>query len=108
MRSAGHLTVSAHDSRHEQGDDAVLWLYSRGGFDAVATDDALFIRHLRGLAVPYAVPAILLVILRRQGTITQAEAARVLTALRLGISGKVGAADTLASLQSLHIRTQGR
>ena len=92
--AAGHLTVAVRDDGHGKGDDAVLSLYEAGGFDAVATDDARLIRHLRGLGVPYAVPAVLIVALRQQGSMSADEAAQALSALQPHVS-----ADEYASAQ---------
>lgn len=93
--TAGHLTVAVRDDDHDRGDDAVLSLYNAGDFDAVATDDARFIRHLRGLGVPYAVPAVLVVMLRQEGRIADDQAAQGLSALQPHISADEHAAAQL-------------
>ena len=93
--TAGCLTVATRDSGHDKGDDAVLALYNAGGFDVVATDDARLIRHLRGLGVPCAVPAVLVVMLRQTGNISQDQAAQGLSALRPHISPEEHAAAKL-------------
>ena len=63
-------------------------------FDAVATDDARLIRHLRGLGVPHAVPAVLVVMLRQEGAMSDDEATQALSALKPHIS-----ADEYATAQ---------
>ena len=93
--AAGLLTVVAGSAGTEQGEGAVLKLYRTGGFDAVATDDARFIRHLRGLGVPYAVPAVIVVKLRLAGVLPAAEAKLALAALRPHISAEEHAAAQL-------------
>ena len=73
----------------------LLSLYNAGGFDAVATDDARFIRQLRGLGVPDAVPAVLVVMLRQEGSISDDQAAQALSALQPHISAEEHAAAQL-------------
>ena len=60
----------------------MLRLFENGNFDAVATDDTRFIRILRGLGVAYAVPAVIVVLLREEGAISTAEAVHALEAFR--------------------------
>ena len=93
--AAGRLTVVGEDADPEKGEEAALMLYRSGGFDAVATDDARFIRYLRGLSVPFAVPSVLLVMLRQAGALSATEAAGALSALRPHISGEEHAAAYL-------------
>jgi hypothetical protein len=61
----------------------------------VATDDARFIRHLRGLGVPYAVPAVFVVLLWQEGALTVEAASQALAALRPHINEDEYAAATL-------------
>jgi hypothetical protein len=86
--STGCLAVHAFDDEHAQGEDTVLLLFKGGGFDAVATDDARFIRRLRGLGVPYAVPAVIVVRLKLEGALTADQAMDALAALRQHISAE--------------------
>ncbi len=67
---------------HIKGEDAVLELFRGGGFDAIASDDARFVRRLRTLAVPHAVPAVLVVRMFRERVLTVEEALDALDALR--------------------------
>ena len=92
---AGRLCVVKETAGARRGEDAVLRLYQAGGFDAVATDDARFIRILRGLGVPYAVPGVLVVKLRQAGALSTAEAGVGLAALRPHISPEEYAAAQL-------------
>lgn len=64
----------------------MLALFNGGGFNAIGTDDARFIRRLRGLGVPYAVPAVIIVRLRQEEFMTDEEALSALAALRPHIS----------------------
>ena len=93
--AAGRLTVVGGSAGVGKGEDALLRLYKAGGFDAVATDDARFIRQLRGLGVPYAVPAVIVVKLRLAGVLTTDEAEMALAALRPHISAEENAAGQL-------------
>ena len=86
--AAGHLTVVTGSAGTEKGEDAALRLYKAGGFDAIATDDARFIRRLRGLGVPYAMPAVIVVKLRLAGVLPGVDAHTALAALRPHISAE--------------------
>ncbi len=84
--SAGRLKVHDASKGHAKGENAVLSLFNSGGFNAVGTDDARFIRHLRGLGVPYALPAVILVKLCQEKYMSDQEALDALAALRPYIS----------------------
>jgi len=92
---AGRLTLGDVAAGYAKGEDAVLSLFNHGGFDAVATDDARFIRRLRGLGVPYALPAVIIVLLRKEDSMTDLEARAALAALRPHISADEYAAAWL-------------
>jgi len=93
--AGGSLRVAPGTSPEAKGEDAVLSLYTAGGFDAVATDDARFIRHLRGLGVPHAVPGVVVVRLHQADGLTADEAEEALAALRPHISPDEHAAAKL-------------
>jgi hypothetical protein len=93
--AAGRLAVQPVGENHAKGEDAVLGLYQGGGFDAVATDDARFVRRLRGLGVPYALPAVIVVRLQLDGTLSADQARQALGALRPHISADQHAAGLL-------------
>jgi hypothetical protein len=93
--TAGRLAVQADGEKHGKGEDAVLGLYQGGGFDAVATDDARFVRRLRGLGIPYALPAVIVVRLRLDGTLNAGQARQALAALRQHVSADQHAAALL-------------
>jgi rRNA-processing protein FCF1 len=86
--ASGRLTVVAGGADAKRGEDEVLQLYKAGGFDAVATDDVRFIRRLRVLGVPYAVPGVIVVKLRQSGALSADEAEKALAALRPHISSE--------------------
>jgi hypothetical protein len=91
----GRLAVGSEPAHVGKGEGAVLRLYEAGGFDAIATDDARFIRRLRGLGVPYAVPAVIVVRLVLAGSLSAEEGTRSLAALRPHISAEEYAAAQL-------------
>ncbi|MEI6389178.1 MAG: hypothetical protein WCQ50_21445 [Spirochaetota bacterium] len=91
----GRLTVESIGSDLEKGEDAVLLLFQGGGFDAVASDDARFIRRLRGLGLPYALPAVIVVRLYLDGMMSEKRAESALVALRPHISADQHAAAIL-------------
>lgn len=93
--TAKRITVVSGSQGGGKGEDAVLHLYQSGGFNAVATDDAHFIRRLRGLGVPYAVPAVIIVRLMLAGSLSGMEAEQALAALRPHISPEEHAAAQL-------------
>jgi rRNA-processing protein FCF1 len=93
--AAGRLSVSEGKKETGKVEEAVLRLFKAGNFDAVATDDTRFIRTLRGLGVAYAVPAVIIVRLREEGSLSTAEAVRALKALRPHISHEEHAAAQL-------------
>ncbi len=92
---AGRIVVKAEPGRHAKGEDAVLQLFEAGGFDAVATDDARFIRRLRVLGIPYAVPGVIVVRMVHAGHMTLDQAMHALGSLKGYISAEQQAAAQL-------------
>ena len=90
------ITVQDVAGPQADGEDAALFLFREGGFDLIASDDARFIRRLRGLGVPFAVPAVIAVLFCRDGALTADQAREALEALRPHIS-----ADQYAAAQLL-------
>lgn len=82
----GLVTVRGEAAQGRKGEEAVLELFRSGGFEAIATDDHRFLRHLMILGVPFAVPAVLIIALYRQGALDMAEATGALDSLRPHIS----------------------
>jgi len=93
--SAGLITVASGGRRRAKGEAEALEMFQAGSFEAIATDDARFIQHLRGLDVPFAVPAVIVVKLHREGALTRAEAREALDALLPLISPEESAAAEL-------------
>jgi rRNA-processing protein FCF1 len=91
----GRIAVNETRVGAAKGEEAALRLYQAGGFDAVASDDARFIRQLRGLGVPYAVPAVIVVRLCRDGSMAMDRALEALASLRPHISPDQHAAAVL-------------
>jgi hypothetical protein len=91
----GLIHVDGRGKSKGKGEDATLQLYKKGGFQAIATDDARFIRQLRGLGLPYAVPAVIVVELHRRGSISKTRATEALDALADFISADEYAAARL-------------
>jgi len=83
---AGLVQVVAQTEHALSGEEAVLRLFRTHGLDAVATDDTRFIRRLRSLGVPYAVPGVVVVLLLRERALSVDEARSALAALRPHIS----------------------
>lgn len=93
--AARRIAVVSGSTGAGKGEDSVLRLYEAGGYDTVATDDARFIRRLRGLGVPYAVPAVIVVKLMLEGALSGEEAKQSLAALRPHISAEEHASAQL-------------
>jgi hypothetical protein len=75
------VTVVSDARRRGKGEEAALTLFQAGEFDAIATDDVRFIRRLRWLGVPFAVPAVIVVKLHLAGVLSRTEADTALGAL---------------------------
>lgn len=80
------LAVQKVAGAYADREDAALFLFREGGFDVIASDDARFIRRLRGLGVPFAVPAVIAVLLCRDGVLTAVQGREALDALRPHVS----------------------
>ena len=80
------ITVQDVAGPQADGENATLFLFREGGFDLIASDDARFIRRMRGLGVPFAVPAVIAVLLCRDGALTADQAREALEALRPHVS----------------------
>lgn len=80
------LHVKGRASRTRKGENAVLNLYRSGGFNAIASDDHRFLKHLKGLGVPFAVPAALIVLIMKLQNLGRQEAQDRLLSLKPYIS----------------------
>ena len=78
---SGLIAVESGVGTRGKGEDAALKLFRAGKFDAIATDDVRFIRRLRGMGVPFTVPAVIMVRLHRAGVLSRTEADAALAAL---------------------------
>ena len=57
---------------HGKGDQALIAVFKQGRYRAIATDDAKFIRILRGAGIPFVLPASLIYAIYKKGAIDQA------------------------------------
>lgn len=64
-----------------KGETAVVALYERGGYDAVASDDRKFIKKLETAHIPYLTPAACLVYLTKTGRLGAAKTLELLDSL---------------------------
>lgn len=71
----GLITVAKEKAlNHVKGDLALVAMFKRGRFTAVATDDAKLIRILRAAGIPFVLPALLIYSIHGRGLIDQAKA----------------------------------
>jgi hypothetical protein len=80
--SVGRVRVKQTIGGGTRGEQEALSLFRSGAYDAIATDDARFVRELRAGAVPFAVPSVIVVRLQRDGHLSLEEAERALLDLR--------------------------
>lgn len=81
------VTVVPHRSPSSiKGDHSLIDLYRKGGYEAIATDDARFIRHLKPLGIPFVLPGLLPYFLFQKGIIARTEAVEWLRKLSSFIS----------------------
>ncbi len=80
--AANRLSVQPGKSGGERGEDEVLGLFHSGRYHAIASDDARFIRTLRVLGIPFAVPSVIVVHLWREGRLSRESAEHALRELR--------------------------
>jgi rRNA-processing protein FCF1 len=59
---------------HMKGDQALVAMFKRGRYTAVATDDAKLIRILRATGIPFVLPALLIYSIYGRGLIDQTKA----------------------------------
>ena len=57
---AQKIHVMGSTQEYPKGDDALLHLYRREEFDAVATDDAKLVRRFKMYGIPFILPALIL------------------------------------------------
>ncbi len=54
------ITVIDAPSGAEKGDQALIAIFRKKNYDAVATDDVKFSRHLKAFNIPYILPGLVL------------------------------------------------
>jgi len=80
------LSVASFRVREQKGEIAALRVFRRGNFDAICSDDTRFVRKLHSLGVPYLTPAVVVLLLVKQGHITWTDGSAALDALEPFIS----------------------
>jgi rRNA-processing protein FCF1 len=73
-------------SDHAKGDQALVALFRRGGYKAVATDDTKLIRILQATGIPFLPPALIIFSICKRGLIDRAKALNLLERLSPFIS----------------------
>ena len=77
----GLLAISKMHAYAEEGEEAVLGIFTQGKFDAVCSDDKRFIKRLKMFEIPYITPVVFVAILLKKGKITVKEARKKLDLL---------------------------
>ena len=60
------IAIAASSANYMKGDEALIPIFSKGAYDAVATDDAKLIRLLSVHTVPFILPALIIYQLRQE------------------------------------------
>ena len=84
--SKNFITIAHHASDYAKGDSALIDLFPKGNYDAVATDDAKLIRRLRTFEIPFILPGLIIFRFLKDGHITKIKAIRALNQLAEFIS----------------------
>lgn len=82
----GLLVVKKHRGDYTHGEQEILALYQNGSYDAIATDDAKFIRVLTMANIRYIVPAVFIVIMYNNRILSLSSALQRLEELAAFIS----------------------
>jgi len=83
---AGMISVVESDIQHAKGDDALIALFSKENYDAVATDDAKLTRLLRTKSISFILPGLVIYELFQRKLIRRKTALRALRQLAEFIS----------------------
>ena len=75
------ITIVNYASDVAKGDSALINLFPKGNYDAVATDDAKLIRKLRTYDIPFILPGLIILRFLKEGHITKIRAIRALNQL---------------------------
>ena len=84
--SKNFITIVNHVSDYAKGDSALIDLFPKGNYDAVATDDAKLIRRLRTFEIPFILPGLIIFRFLKDGHITKIKAIQALNQLAEFIS----------------------
>ena len=82
----GLLSVARESRGESKGEDAVLRLFRKGGFDAVASDDHRFLKKLKALGIAFVTPGVFIFLMARDNKMSIEEAIEKLDALAPFIS----------------------
>lgn len=93
--SDGKLTAAKEPRRYPKGDDALLGIFQKNLYDAVATDDAKLIRRLKTHGIPFVLPALCLFWLCQTGVLSKQAAQKDLERLAPFISADEYATTTV-------------
>ena len=80
------ILIATSRQSYENGDSALISLFSGKKYDAVATDDSKLTRKLKAADIPFVLPGIILFVLFQKNKITHNEAIRSLEKLSEFIS----------------------
>ena len=80
------ITIVSHVSGYPKGDSALIDLFPKGNYDAVATDDAKLIRRLKTFEIPFILPGLIIFQFLKDGHITEIRAIQALNQLAEFIS----------------------
>ena len=83
---ANIITIAKSDSDYSKGDDALIALFRKENYDAVATDDAKLTRLLRIKGIPFILPGLIMYKLLQDNLISRKTALRTLKQLAEFIS----------------------
>ncbi len=84
--AAKKIQIAKEFAKHSSGDEALVELFRRRRYDAVATDDRKLVRILQGANVPFILPGVILYSLHQRGFIDRETALRHLNQLSQFIS----------------------
>lgn len=69
-----------------RGEMAVLYLYERGDYDLLVSDDNRFLKHLNANGIPYLTPPFLIIYLLHEGVLSKSYAEKYIDDLKMYIS----------------------
>ena len=84
--SKNFISIVNHVSDYAKGDSALIDLFPKGNYDAVATDDAKLIRRLRTFEIPFILPGLIIYRFLKYDHITKIKAIQALNQLAEFIS----------------------